>query len=84
LAKPKKYRRQDYTKPLYVADGAVIAMKKDVLMKTEGMTGAHVYLGNDIRGVVEEPEYAIEVDEPFDLNVAEGLLIVKQKRKMKK
>lgn len=82
LAKPKKYRRQDYAaEPLYVADGAVLAMKKEVLMKTEGMTGAHVYLGNDIRGIIEEPKYAIEVDEPFDLDVAEGLLLVEQKRK---
>ncbi len=81
LAKPKKYRRQDYAEPLYVADGAVIAMKKDVLMKTEGMTGAHVYLGDDIRGIVEEPKYAVEIDEPFDFDVAEGLLIVEKKEK---
>lgn len=82
MAVSKKIRRQEYTDNLYVADGAVIAIKTDILMKTEGMTGAHVYLGSDIRGVIEEPRYAIEIDEPFDYDVAEGLLLVEQKKKV--
>ena len=74
LEKPEEFRRQEF-EPMYIADGAVLAMKTDVLMKTEGMTGAHVYLGEDIRGIVEEPEYAIEIDNQFDFDVAEGLLL---------
>lgn len=81
LAKTKKIRRQEFSEPLYVPDGAVLAMRKEVLMKTEGMTGAHVYLGEDIRGIVEEPKYAIEIDEPLDFSVAEALLIAEKKRK---
>jgi CMP-N,N'-diacetyllegionaminic acid synthase len=79
-AVPKEIRRQDYREKLSVADGAVLAMKREVLMGTEGMTGAHVYLGEDIRGVVEEARYAIEIDDPFDYDTALGLLIVEQLR----
>ncbi|MBW1939394.1 MAG: acylneuraminate cytidylyltransferase family protein [Deltaproteobacteria bacterium] len=78
LARGKEIRRQDF-RPLYIADGAVLAMRTDVLMRTEGMTGAHVYLGEDIRGVAEEPEYAIEIDNQFDFDVAEGLLLNRRK-----
>lgn len=76
LATPKEYRRQSFSEQLFTADGAVIAMKTEVLMGTEGLTGAHVYLGNDIRGIVEEPRYAIEIDDQFDFDVAMGLLLV--------
>ena len=74
-AKTKEIRRQEFGESLYIADGAVLAMRTEVLM------GAHVYLGEDIRGIVEGAEYAIEIDEQFDFDVAEGLLIVEQKRK---
>jgi len=76
----EEFRRQEF-EPLYIADGAVIAMKAEVLMRTEGMTGAHVYLGEDVRCIVEEPEYAIEIDDQFDFDVAEGLLIRKKEEK---
>ena len=82
LARPKETRRQEYKDKLYVADGAVLAMRREVLMKTEGLTGAHVYLGDDIRGTIEEPKYAIEIDEPFDFDVVDGLLLVEQKRRI--
>jgi CMP-N,N'-diacetyllegionaminic acid synthase len=81
MAMPEKFRRQDYTDRLYVADGAVLAMRTEVLMGTEGMTGTHVYLGKDIRGVVQEPRYAIEIDDQFDYDVVLGLLIVEGLRK---
>jgi CMP-N-acetylneuraminic acid synthetase len=80
LAKAKEIRRQEFGESLYIADGAVLAMRTEVLMKTEGMSGAHVYLGEDIRGIAEVAEYAIEIDEQFDFDVAEGLLIAKQKK----
>ena len=82
IAVPKETRRQEYNEDFYVADGAVIAIRTSVLMQTEGMTGAHIYLGTDIRGVVEEPQYAIEIDDQFDYDVAEGFLLVEQKRKI--
>lgn len=81
LTVSKEYRRQDCQEKLYLGDGAVIAICTDILMNTEGMTGAHVYLGDDIRGVIEEPQYAIEIDEPFDYDVAKGLLLINKNMK---
>jgi CMP-N,N'-diacetyllegionaminic acid synthase len=75
MSRTKGFRRQDYPEDLYIADGAVIAIRTDVLMATEGLTGMHVFLGEDIRAVVEEARFAIEIDEPFDVEVAEGLLL---------
>ena len=80
LTKAKETRRQELGEPLYIADGAVIAIKSDVLMNTEGLTGAHVYLGEDVRCVVEEPQYAVEIDDQFDFDVAEGLLLNRRSR----
>jgi CMP-N-acetylneuraminic acid synthetase len=75
------FRRQDYPETLYIADGAVVAIRTEILMATEGLTGVHVYMGEDIRAVVEEARFAIEIDEPFDLEVAEGLLLIDARRK---
>ena len=81
LAKTKKITRQEYKDKLYVLDGAVLAIKRDVLMKTESLTGAHVYLGEDIRCIIQKPKFAIEIDEQFDFDVAEGLLLLNRQRK---
>ena len=81
LYKTKEYQRQAFKDKLYVADGAVIAVTTKTLMATEGRLGAHIFLGNDIRGVPEEPQYAIEIDDQFDFDVAMGLLLVEQTKK---
>ena len=83
LTKTKKVTRQEYKNKLYVLDGAVLAIKRDVLMKTESLTGAHVYLGEDIRCIIQKPKYAIEIDEQFDFDVAEALLLLNRQRKNK-
>jgi len=80
VVQSKEYQRQGFAEPLYIADGAVIAMKTDILMGTEGKTGAHVYLGDDIRGVVQEPRYAIEIDDQFDFDIVMGLLMIDKSR----
>lgn len=80
LTKTKKITRQEYKDKLYVLDGAVLAIKRDVLMKTENLTGAHVYLGEDISCIIQKPKYAIEIDEQFDFDVAEGLLSLDQQK----
>jgi len=80
LTKTKKITRQEYKDKLYILDGAVLAIKRDVLMKTENLTGAHVYLGEDIRCIIQKPKYAIEIDEQFDFDVAEGLLSLDQQK----
>ncbi len=63
--KVKEYRRQDI-KSYYLLDGAIIAIKTEVLMGTKNMKGAHVYLGRKIVGVVEEEKYSIEIDNRDD------------------
>jgi CMP-N,N'-diacetyllegionaminic acid synthase len=70
---PKGYRRQDFPK-LYLADGAVAATKIEVLFRTIGDRRGHAYLGDNVRGVIEERFYAIEVDLPEDLILAEAVL----------
>lgn len=80
MAVPKETRRQEYKENFYVADGAVIAIRTSALMQTEGLTGAHVYMGKDIRGIVEEPQYAIEIDDQFDFDSALGYLLVERMR----
>ena len=74
LPKIKEYRRQDFENPLYIPDGAVLAMKKDVLMDSVELSGAHVYLGEDVRCIVQEAEYAIEIHDPLDIKIAEAVL----------
>jgi len=76
MSRSKGFRRQDYAETLYLADGAVIATRTKVLMATEGLSGMHVFMGEDIRAIVEEARYALEIDDPFDMEVAEGLLLV--------
>ena len=70
---PKEYRRQDLL-PLYLLDGAVIAIRKKVLMKTTGQSGAHRFLGKNIGFIIEEPIYSVEIDNQWDLLLAEFIL----------
>lgn len=70
---PKGYRRQDFPK-LYLADGAVAAIKTVVLFKTIGDRRGHAFLGSDVRGVIEEKFYAIEIDSAEDFMLVEAIL----------
>ena len=67
------YRTQDLEK-LYLLDGAVTAVRVDTLMRTRGDTRVHAYMGQDIRLVLQDRIYAVEVDSPDDLWLAECLL----------
>jgi CMP-N-acetylneuraminic acid synthetase len=68
------YRRQDLI-PAYHPDGAVIALRYDVLMQSEkAPMESDAFLGSDRRAVVQAPEDTVDVDEPFDLQWAEFLL----------
>lgn len=69
----KLYRMQDLEK-LYLIDGAVTAIRVDTLMRTRGDTRVHAYMGQDIRLVLQDRIYAVEVDSPDDLWLAECLL----------
>ncbi len=69
----EEYRRQDIEQ-MYLVDGAVITTKRDVLMGTAGMKGVHLYMGKNIRGVIQNKRYAIEIDTQEDFFTAELLL----------
>lgn len=68
------YRRQDLI-PAYHPDGAAIAVRRDVLMQSEGApVETYAFLGTEQRAIVQSPEDTVDVDEPFDLLCAEFLL----------
>lgn len=54
-------------------DGAVNAFRRDVLMSTEGQPG-QAYFGTDRRAVIQARENSIEIDDAFDLLIAETIL----------
>lgn len=68
------YRRQQLV-PAYHANGAVFALRRDVLMETENVPGeTNAYFGTDRRVIVQNPQDAVDVDEPIDLLWAEFLI----------
>jgi len=70
LKNVKTYRAQD-VEPMYLLDGAVVAMKRNVLMRSEKRSGVHTFLGKRMVGIVQEDrKYSIEVDDGEDLNLA--------------
>lgn len=66
-------RMQDLEK-LYLLDGAVVAIRVDTLMRTKGNNKVHAYMGEDIRLVLQDYIYSVEIDTPDDLWLAECLL----------
>lgn len=74
LAKPfmeptNLYRQQDLPE-LYLFDGAIIAVRTKVLMKTEGIKKSHAFLGKEVYMMVHEKKYTIEIDEEEDFELA--------------
>ncbi len=64
----KKYRRQNI-KPMFLLDGAAVAIKRKVLMETECRRGVHVFMGKKIVGIIQDKKYTIEVDNREDLEL---------------
>ena len=67
------YRKQDLPE-LYLLDGAIIAVRTETLMKTEGIRKAHGYLGGSVYPVIHDYRYSIEIDEEKDFEMAEYYL----------
>jgi CMP-N-acetylneuraminic acid synthetase len=67
------YRRQELP-DLYVIDGAVEAIRRDVLMDTEGKSGVHVYFGDRMGFRVQEALYSMDVDSIDDFNIIDPVL----------
>jgi len=67
------YRKQDLPE-LYLLDGAIIAVRTETLMKTEGVKKTHGYLGGSIYPIIHDSRYSIEIDEEKDFEIAEYYL----------
>ena len=65
--------RQDLEK-LYICDGSVVAIKEEALMRTRRRIRVHSFLGNDLRGIIQDPLSSLEIDKPSDLKLAEWIL----------
>ncbi len=70
----KQYRMQDLEK-LYLLDGAVAAIRVDTLIQTRGDTRVHAFMGQDIRLVLQDGIYTVEVDTLDDMWMVECLLL---------
>lgn len=71
------YRTQDLP-DLYLLDGAIVAVRTDVLRETVGDRRVHAYMGNRVVIVEHDPKYAVEVDEEADIEFA-GFLLTRGK-----
>lgn len=65
------HRRQDLPE-LLIPDGGVIAVTRASLLA--GGEHPHAFLGADRRGIRNDPGSVIDIDDPFDLVVAEAML----------
>lgn len=73
------YRTQDL-QDLFLLDGAVVAVRADVLRRTAGDRRVHAYMGERVLIVEHDPKYAIEVDEEADVELAEFFLSARSGR----
>lgn len=71
------YRKQDLPE-LYLLDGAIIAVRTDALIETEGIKRIHSYLGDRVYPFIHDAKYAVEIDEEKDLELAEYYLLKEQ------
>ena len=74
----KKYRRQD-VEEMYLLDGAIVVVRKKVLMSTIHKRGSHIFMGKKIVGVAQEARYAVEIDDKEDIDLAKFFIVKKQK-----
>lgn len=76
------YRRQDL-EPLYYHDGAVAAVTRRALFDALNTPEDHqAFLGRDRRALIQQVDDAVDIDEPFDLYVAEAILRAQQNAAM--
>ncbi|MGN6367387.1 MAG: acylneuraminate cytidylyltransferase family protein [Phycisphaerae bacterium] len=67
------FRRQDLPE-LYSPTGAVYVVRTEGLMRAEGSSDPHAFLGGDRRGLVVGAEESVDIDTERDLFLAEAVL----------
>jgi CMP-N,N'-diacetyllegionaminic acid synthase len=76
------HRRQDLP-PLFLHDGAVVAVSRaSLLLREQNPADPHAFFGSDRRGVRTEPGETIEIDHLRDLYWAEAVL--RERQEMRK
>ena len=75
-AETKAFRRQDL-EPLFLPDGGVIVVRRAALEAAAPDEPAS-FFGRDRRAIINEPGAVVDIDEPFDLLVAEQKLSTRQ------
>ncbi len=69
------YRTQDYPR-IYLMDGAVAAVRREVLYSTQGQSAAHAWFGGRVHLLVQEHAmYSLEVDYSDQRALAEFYLL---------
>lgn len=72
------HRRQDLP-PLFLHDGAVVAVRRESLLRgLEHPGDPHAFFGVDRRGIRVEPGATVEIDSPRDFHLAEAVLRARQ------
>jgi CMP-N,N'-diacetyllegionaminic acid synthase len=72
------HRRQDL-EPVYLHDGAVVAVTRASLLRGRENPGdPHAFFGADRRGILTEYGQTVEIDHPRDLFLAEAILRERQ------
>ena len=68
------YRMQDLPE-LYLIDGAIVLVKTNTLMETEGNRKAHAFLGDKVYSFIHDARYSVEIDEEEDFEIAKYFLL---------
>ncbi|MFQ5590487.1 MAG: cytidylyltransferase domain-containing protein [Phycisphaerae bacterium] len=75
------YRRQDL-EPLYYHDGAAVAVTREALFAALNTPEDHqAFLGRDRRALLQSQGEAVDIDEPFDMYVAQAILQARSRPK---
>ena len=67
------HRRQDLT-PLWLHDGAVVAVSRASMLRARVDPDPHAFFGADRRGIQTEAGATVEIDRPCDFYLAEAAL----------
>lgn len=75
--RPNSIHRRQELEPLYYHDAAVVAVTRRALFDAlRTPDDAHAFFGADRRAIVQRPEQTVDVDEEYDLYLAEAILRV--------
>lgn len=78
----KIYRRQDLS-DYYIDDGAVVVIKKEILMRNDGNPLFPAF-GNNIRAIIQDSQDVVDIDSQHDYFLAEAILRARKLKAKKK